>query len=339
MLDNETLVRKAIHEARKGTRKVRPNPRVGCVFELKDGTLVEGYHAMWGGPHAEREVLKKIFEMKLDPEAARVAVSLEPCSHSGKTPPCADALISAKVAEVIIPFRDPNPLVAGKGIQKLKEAGIKVSEGVCQEEALHLNREWLWAKKLGRPFVTLKIASSRNNVGAPTDRKWITSVKARQHAMILRARVDVLISSGETLRKDDPALTVRDEQNVRAAEQPRVIVFSRSHDMGDAKKILEHPKWEWHESKDLESSLRQLASEGVFDVMVECGPELSKRFMDSGLVDEIWHYKAQVDLQGREFDLSKLSSFSLKEKLVIDSENVFYRYLHRDRDEASYFKI
>jgi diaminohydroxyphosphoribosylaminopyrimidine deaminase/5-amino-6-(5-phosphoribosylamino)uracil reductase len=338
-LDNDSLMRRALHEARKGTRTVRPNPRVGCVFELKDGTLVEGHHAFSGGPHAERVVLKKIEDQKLAAHGARVAVTLEPCSHTGKTPPCTDALIAAGVAEVIVPFVDPNPLVAGQGLERLKAAGIRVVQGVCSKEAFHINREWLWAKKLGRPFVTLKVASSKNRIGVATDRTWITSPRARQHAMTLRSRVDVLISSGETLRRDDPALTVRDENNVCLPEQPRILVFSQSQDLGSAKKILEHPRWEWHDSKDLETSLKQLASEGIFDVMVECGPDLSKKFLDASLVDELWHYEAQLELKGKPFDLEKLSAFDLVEKMQIDSENIFYKYLHKERNEKNYLKI
>ncbi len=337
-LDNEALMRRALHEARKSPRKVRPNPRVGCVFELADLELVEGHHSFCGGPHAEQVVLKKIIDSKLKSQGARVAVTLEPCSHTGKTPPCADALIAAGVKEVLIPFADPNPLVSGQGIAKLKAAGILVTEGICKSEAFAMNREWLWAKRLGRPFVTLKIASSKNAVGIADDRKWITSQKARQHAMTLRARVDVLISSGETLRNDDPSLTVRDDLGVVATEQPQVRVFSQSQNMGTAKKILEHPSWQWHRSTDLEDSLKSLAQEGYFDVMVECGPSLSAEFLKSGLVDEIWHYEKQEPLQGKCFDLSSLSQFSLKEQIAIDAENIFYKYLRKDRYEESFFK-
>jgi len=337
-LDNEALMRRALHEARKGPRKVRPNPRVGCVFELSDSNLIEGHHAYCGGPHAEQVVLKKIHDLKLNSQGARVAVTLEPCSHTGKTPPCADALIAAGVKEVLIPFADPNPLVAGQGIARLQSAGILVSEGICRSEAYSMNREWLWAKRLGRPFVTLKMASSKNAVGIADDRKWITSQKARQHAMTLRSRVDVLISSGETLRQDDPSLTVRDESGLVAEEQPQVLVFSQSQDMGNSKKILEHPSWQWHHSSDLELSLRSLAQEGFFDVMVECGPSLSAQFLKAGLVDELWHYEKQELLQGKCFDLSPLSQFSLKEQIAIDAENIFYKYLRKDRYEESFFK-
>lgn len=331
-------MRRALHEARKGTRKVRPNPRVGCVFELSDGTLVEGHHSVCGEAHAEQVVLANIRAAHLNPLNARVAVTLEPCSHTGKTPPCADALISAGVKEIIIPFMDPNPLVAGQGVAKLKAAGIGIVSGVCRSEAYALNREWLWAKRLRRPFVTLKVATSKNFIAVAKDRKWITSEKARQHAMFLRSRVDVLISSGETLRNDDPALTVRDELGQLSPEQPRVIVFSNSQNLGTARKILEHPQWQWHSSTGLESSLQSLAQEGVFDVMVECGPELSSKFLEAGLVDEVWHYQSHDELQGKAFDSSPLAAFDLKETVVIDSENNFYKFLRKDRDENSFFQ-
>jgi diaminohydroxyphosphoribosylaminopyrimidine deaminase/5-amino-6-(5-phosphoribosylamino)uracil reductase len=241
MLSNEELMRSALHEARKGGRAVRPNPRVGCAVELSSGELLLGHHSLYGGPHAERVALSKLLSSQ-SAKGARVAVTLEPCSHTGKTPPCADALIDAGVSEVIIPFLDPNPLVAGQGVQKLNAAGIRVVVGECLSECFQINREWLWTKVLKRPFVTLKIATSKNSIGVATERKWITSLKARHHAMTLRARVDVLITSGATVREDDPALTVRDESDVVALEQPRVIIYSKSKELGGAQKILQHPQ-------------------------------------------------------------------------------------------------
>ncbi len=338
LLSNDALMRRALHEARKSTHKVRPNPRVGCVIELPSGELIEGHHEIWGGPHAERVALNKLEKLYPSKTArgARVAVTLEPCSHTGKTPPCADALIQAGVSEVLIPFVDPNPLVAGKGVEQLRNAGITVHIGECQSEAYHLNREWLWTRVLGRPFVTLKIASSKNGVGVASDRKWITSPKARQHAMILRARVDALISSGETLRQDDPLLTSRDENEQLFEQQPRVIVFSKSRNLGTSTKILQHPRWEWHESSDLLASLKSFAHDGIFDVMVEVGPQLAEQFLKSGLVDEVWHYQAQVQLEGKSF-LTEFNDFELVEESQIDESNVFLKYLSKERSEEKYF--
>jgi diaminohydroxyphosphoribosylaminopyrimidine deaminase/5-amino-6-(5-phosphoribosylamino)uracil reductase len=334
MMTSEELMRSALHEARKGTRKVRPNPKVGCCIELASGELISGHHSVYGGIHAERAALEKL---KGESAAkARVAVTLEPCSHTGQTPPCVDALIEAKVAEVILPFADPNPLVAGKGIEKLQKAGIRVTSDICKAECFNINREWLWAKVLKRPFVTLKIASSKNAVGASTERRWITSVKARQHAMSLRARVDVLISSGATVRSDDPALTNRDENGNLSPDQPHVMIFSRTQNLGEAKKILQHPHWEWHQSSDLLVSLKSLANEGVFDVMLETGPALSEKFCDDELVDEVWHYEAQIELKGAQYNLDFLRSFNLVEQIKIDEENFFSKYLRKERAERNF---
>lgn len=339
LLSNDALMRRALHEARKATHKARPNPRVGCVIELASGELVEGHHEVWGGPHAERAALNKLEKLYPTKNAhgARVAVTLEPCSHTGKTPPCVDALIQAGVREVLIPFLDPNPLVAGKGVAKLRAAGISVHRGELKSEAFQLNREWLWTRVLGRPFVTLKIATSKNGVGVATDRKWITSPKARQHAMTLRARVDLLISSGETLRQDDPLLTVRDEDDKLSEQQPRVVVFSKSRNLGTASRILQHPRWEWHDSSDLLTSLKSFAQEGVFDVMVEVGPDLADYFLKSGLVDEVWHYQSQVELKGKSFP-SDFNAFDLIEKTQIDESDIFLKYLSKERSEKRYFE-
>ncbi|MEZ4816160.1 MAG: bifunctional diaminohydroxyphosphoribosylaminopyrimidine deaminase/5-amino-6-(5-phosphoribosylamino)uracil reductase RibD [Bdellovibrionota bacterium] len=337
-LDDLALMTLALGAAERGTRSVRPNPRVGCVFELQDGTLIEGHHAICGGAHAERAALEKIHKSNLNPKGARVAVTLEPCSHKGKTPPCVDALIEAGVKEVLVPFLDPNPLVSGRGIARLEAAGISVKQGVAASKCFALNREWLWSKKLGRPFVTLKIATSKNAIAVADDRRWITSPAARQHAMSLRARVDLLLSSGETVRVDDPALTVRDELGNVAVDQPQVWIFSQKQDLGSSKKILSHPQWKWHHSVDLRASLESMTSQGFFDVMLECGPTLSKAFLDSSLVDELWHYQSDDELSGMSFDMKELSNFELVERVRIDEKNNLYKYTHKKRNEENFFK-
>uniref|UniRef100_C6E3M2 Riboflavin biosynthesis protein RibD n=1 Tax=Geobacter sp. (strain M21) TaxID=443144 RepID=C6E3M2_GEOSM len=216
------MMRLALCEARKGVGKTAPNPAVGCVI-VRDGEVVgTGWHKKAGTPHAEVHALKAAGEKAAGADAY---VTLEPCSHFGKTPPCAKALIEAKVARVFVAMVDPNPLVSGKGIQMLKDAGIAVEVGLLEEESRELNLPFIKWIQTRLPFVVLKSALTLDGKSATAsgDSKWVTSDRARREVHRLRGRLDAIMVGVGTVAKDDPLLTCR----VPGGKDPlRVIVDS-----------------------------------------------------------------------------------------------------------------
>jgi diaminohydroxyphosphoribosylaminopyrimidine deaminase / 5-amino-6-(5-phosphoribosylamino)uracil reductase len=217
-------MQQALALAREGTGFVSPNPLVGCVI-VNDGQVVgQGYHQRFGGPHAEVHALQ---EAGARAQAAVLYVNLEPCCHTGKTPPCADAIIQAGIGRVVTALRDANPLVAGGGIARLQQAGIPVTVGVCEAEARQLNEAFLKHVTTGRPFVTLKCAMSLDGKIATRTgaSQWITSPLARQEVHRLRHGADAVLVGIGTVLQDDPLLTTRlpDRQGVNPL---RVIVDS-----------------------------------------------------------------------------------------------------------------
>ncbi len=312
MFDSDSLMELAIKEAHESPRAVRPNPRVGAAMLSKDGRRISAKHEVFGGPHAEVNLFKKAHEAGIKIEGSTVAVTLEPCSHFGKTPPCADLLIKEKIKKVIIGLIDPFEKVAGQGIAKLQAAGIEVEIDVHKDQCEALNREWLFAHKNKRPFVTLKMATSLDgkffsHSGAS---QWITGPEARNHAQQLRARVDAMISSWKTVLKDDPQFTARNSSGELLSAQPHLFIISRreAQDMS-AFKISKRPSGaEWLQTQSLEDALSILYKRGLYDVMIEAGPQLSAQFIESNLVAEIWHYMGTQYLGGEQSSFQALNS-------------------------------
>jgi diaminohydroxyphosphoribosylaminopyrimidine deaminase/5-amino-6-(5-phosphoribosylamino)uracil reductase len=220
----EAHMRRALKLAAKGQGRVEPNPMVGCVIARGEKVLGEGYHKQFGGPHAEAEALAACEKAGHDPAGADVYVTLEPCSHFGKTPPCADALIEAKVGRVIAAMVDPFPQVDGAGAARIKKAKIPVDIGLCETEARELNQPFLKRLKLGVPWVIVKWAQTIDGYIATRtgDSKWISSDKSRAIAHEVRARVDAILVGISTILKDDPMLTARDVEVRRQAR--RVVI-------------------------------------------------------------------------------------------------------------------
>lgn len=205
----------AIELAKQGLFSTRPNPAVGCVI-VKNGQLIaEGWHVKAGQPHAEIVALQAAGDQA---QGATVYVTLEPCSHFGKTPPCADALVTAGVAKVVVAMQDPNPLVAGQGLARLKAAGIEVETGVCEQQAVELNQGFIKRMQSKRPFVRLKLASSVDGrtAMASGESVWITGELAREAVHKLRARHGAIITGIGTVLADDPSLNVRLSAEVQA---------------------------------------------------------------------------------------------------------------------------
>lgn len=218
-MDREYMKR-ALLLAERGAGKTSPNPLVGAVI-VKDGRIIgEGWHERYGEAHAE---VNAVMNAKEDAAGATVYVNLEPCCHYGKTPPCAELLISRRIKRVVIGSLDPNPLVAGKGVQRLNEAGIQVTEGVLKEESLRLNEVFFHFIGTGRPFVVAKSAVSLDGKTAckTGKSKWITGEAARADVQLLRNRYSAIIAGVDTVIRDDPELTCR----LEGGKNPRRVIL------------------------------------------------------------------------------------------------------------------
>ena len=308
---DQAWMKQAIALALQGQYSTKPNPNVGCVI-VKDGQLLGmGYHPKAGQPHAEVFAMREAGEQT---QGATAYVTLEPCAHYGRTPPCAKGLVEAGVARVVIACPDPNPLVAGKGVQILKEAGIEVDVGICQAEAHQLNAGFLKAMATGMPYVRLKVASSLDGrtAMASGESKWITGPAARLDVQHFRAISGVVITGIETILADDPQLNVRQLQRVTdltTVVQPKRLVLDRQGRLPLTAQILQQPDTvmvmgPYRQAladlgvlqfavQSLDQLLKQLVqSHQIYDVMVEAGATLSTAFLQEKLVDEMISYVA-----------------------------------------------
>jgi diaminohydroxyphosphoribosylaminopyrimidine deaminase/5-amino-6-(5-phosphoribosylamino)uracil reductase len=304
---------RAMQLADRGMNTTSPNPRVGCVL-VKDGKNVgEGWHERAGEPHAEVHALRVAGKSA---RGATTYVTLEPCSHHGRTPPCADALIEAGVKRVVVAMQDPNPLVAGRGIEKLKAAGITVECGLMEAAARELNIGFVARMTRGTPWVRSKIAASLDGRTALANgmSKWITGDAARQDVQQWRARSCAVVTGIGTVLADDPQLNVRGADVVR---QPlrvvldselrispnakillgsQVLIYTASKD--EAKKIALRERGvdvimlPEGASLDLVAVMRELAQRGINEVLVEAGQTLNGALLRAGLVDELVLYLA-----------------------------------------------
>ncbi|WMN17142.1 bifunctional diaminohydroxyphosphoribosylaminopyrimidine deaminase/5-amino-6-(5-phosphoribosylamino)uracil reductase RibD [Pseudomonas piscis] len=314
VLDAHYMAR-ALELARKGHYTTHPNPRVGCVI-VRDGQVVgEGWHVRAGEPHAEVHALRAAGDQA---RGATAYVTLEPCSHHGRTPPCADALVGAGVARVVAAMQDPNPQVAGRGMGRLAEAGIVVHSGVLEGEARAINKGFLKRMEHGLPYVRVKLAMSLDGrtAMASGESQWITGPAARSAVQRLRAESSVVLTGADTVLADGARLTVRAaelgldaEQTALAMGRPplRVLVDGRLRVPLDAPFFKAGPALvatcvaveEQYANGpeclivpgadgqvDLRRLLEELAARGVNEVLVEAGPRLAGAFARQGLVDE-----------------------------------------------------
>ena len=314
ILDAHYMAR-ALELARKGHYSTHPNPRVGCVI-VRDGQVVgEGWHVRTGEPHAEVHALRAAGEQA---RGATAYVTLEPCSHHGRTPPCADGLVTAGVARVVAAMQDPNPEVAGRGLQRLEQAGIATTCGVLEGEARQLNQGFLKRMEHGLPFVRVKLAMSLDGrtAMASGESQWITGPAARSAVQRLRAQASVVLTGADTVLADDARLTVRADELGLDAEQSalvmsrpplRVLIDGRLRVPLDAPFFKAGPALvatcvaveeqyangpeclivPGEEGQvDLRKLLLELAARGVNEVLVEVGPRLAGAFAQQGLVDE-----------------------------------------------------
>jgi diaminohydroxyphosphoribosylaminopyrimidine deaminase/5-amino-6-(5-phosphoribosylamino)uracil reductase len=300
--DDEAMAR-AIALAARGLGTTSPNPVVGCLLLNAEGEVVgEGFHAYAGGPHAEIVALAQAGERA---RGGTAIVTLEPCNHTGRTGPCARALINAGITRVVIAVDDPTPVAAG-GAATLREAGVRVETGARRQEAEEGNVAWLTAVRRGRPYVTWKYAATLDGRSAAADgsSQWITSKIARTDVHRLRSTVDAIVAGVGTVIADDPQLTVRDlRDGSLAIKQPwRVVVDSTGRTPATARvRDSAAPTWIVTASElgagpdgrvDLTAMLAELYVRGVRAVLLEGGPTLAGGFLAAGLVDKIVGYIA-----------------------------------------------
>ncbi len=293
----------ALEEARKGIGRTAPNPPVGSVI-VKDGEVLGcGWHRAAGQPHAEREALADAYQHH-GAEAVRgatVYITLEPCSTHGRTPPCTQGLIDAGISRVVYACVDRNPSHAGRADALLKAAGIEVLAGVCTEEAGRLLRPFFKVRETGLPWVIWKSAMSLDGriTRPPGEGQWLTGELARADVQKLRARVDAILTSGETVRRDKPALTIRVPELLEGRLQPwRVIATDRPESLPQDAPLFADESRERtliRPRADLAGTLQNLTSEqGVLSVMVEAGGVFSAALFEAGLVDEVAIYYAPM---------------------------------------------
>jgi diaminohydroxyphosphoribosylaminopyrimidine deaminase/5-amino-6-(5-phosphoribosylamino)uracil reductase len=311
---------RALQLAERGLYTTTPNPRVGCVI-VKDDTVVgEGWHEFAGGPHAEVHALAEAGERA---RGATAYVTLEPCSHHGRTPPCADALLNAGVSRVVAAMEDPNPLVAGNGLRRLRAAGIAVASGLMQAQAEALNPGFIRRMRDELPYVRCKLAMSLDGrtAMASGESKWITGSEAREDVQRLRARSCAIITGIGTVLADDPNLTVRFPLPGGRERQPLRVVLDPRLSMPESSRLLQQPGGvlvvtacdettarhrleragaevvylpQGLDRVDLEGTLRLLAERQVNEVLVETGATLSGAMLQAGLIDELVIYMAPL---------------------------------------------
>jgi len=280
---DERLMLRAVANAAEVRGTTAPNPWVGAVLVTSAGAIHDGATQPPGGPHAERVALAAAVDAGDDPSGSTLYTTLEPCSHTGRTGPCADALVDAEVARVVVGIVDPDEQVSGAGVERLRAAGVEVEVGVASAVIEDQLRPYLHHRETGRPWVVLKLAASLDGRTAAPDgsSQWITGEAARVDAHRLRARCDAILVGAGTVRADDPALTVR---HVEGADPRRIVLGA-----APAGAAI-HPCWEV--GGELSEVLDDLGSRGVVDLMVEGGATVAAAFHQAGLVGEYVMYLA-----------------------------------------------
>ena len=326
---DRAMMARAVQLAWRGRYSTHPNPRVGCVIAKGDLIVGEGWHERAGEAHAEVRALSQAGH---EARGATAYVTLEPCSHYGHTPPCARALIDAGVAHVFAATKDPNPSVSGRGLDMLREAGIRVTEGVMADEAARLNPGFMKRMNTGRPWVRLKMAASLDGrtAMASGESQWITGPEARADVQRLRAISDAILTGVGTVLADDPSLTVRrDEMGdigdaTDPSRQPLRVIADRDARTPATARILQGGNVQvfcassalasgpaqdlaalgvsltgvaWKDNGvDVAELLDALGELGINELLVEAGPTLAGTFIGENLVDELWLYQAPVFL-------------------------------------------
>ena len=306
----EPAMRRALELAARGP-STGANPQVGCVLLDATGMIVaEGWHRGAGSAHAEVDALSK----RDSAVGLTAVVTLEPCNHTGHTGPCSEALITAGIARVVYAVSDPGLRSAG-GAERLRSAGLEVISGVLSSDATEFQRAWLVSTALGRPFVTIKWASTLDGRAAAADRssQWITGTASRQRVHEQRAASDAILVGTGTVLADNPSLTARGDGGELMDEQPLPIVIGERHIPGDAR-LWDHPRGVLETgSRNLGEILEWLFRQGIRRAFVEGGPTLSSAFVAAGLVDEYLIYLAPKLLGGDQLAIGDIGVTTIGE--------------------------
>lgn len=339
---DQAFMQRALQLAARGLLTTRPNPRVGCVIVDGEQVIGEGHTAPAGGPHAEVRALAQAGDRA---RGATLYVTLEPCSHHGRTPPCVEAIIAARPARVVVAAVDPHAAVNGAGLERLRAAGIRVDSGVLAAESRALNAGFISRHERGRPLVRLKLAASMDGrtAMASGESQWITGVEARRDVQRLRARSCAVVTGRGTVLADDPRLTVRASElpelaafdaqflqqhpplrvildrelrtpvGARLFEAPGVLLCHWSQAPSSRREALARAGAELAELPleggllALPALLELLAARECNEVLFECGPELAGAMLRAALVDELWLYQAPLLLGSDARPLAMLS--------------------------------
>ncbi len=359
LYNHEYWMAKAIQLAQKGRYTTHPNPRVGCVLVKSDQLIGQGFHLKAGDAHAEVNALNDAKKNSQDVKGATAYVTLEPCSHQGKTPPCADALIKAGVARVVFGMQDPNPEVSGRGLAKIKKAGIEVIGPIQELECEALNHGFIKRMTEGLPYIRVKLAMSLDGRTAMEsgESQWITGPEARLDVQRLRAQSDAVVTGIGSVLADNPSMTVRidsDDKEVdsKTVRQPLRVVMDTALSIVPDAKILypasqacvfsveedieaEHlnvlkkkgvtvrfsPRGD-DGRLDLLDAMEQLADAGINDVLLETGSALAGSFLQAGLVDEIIVYMAPKLLGSNARPLFQLPLEAMDEAVELTLKSV-----------------
>ena len=319
---DHAFMAEAVQLARRGIYTTHPNPNVGCLIVAGGEVLGRGWHRRAGESHAEVYALREAGE---GARGATAYVTLEPCSHTGRTPPCADALLEAGVARVVVGMQDPNPQVAGQGIERLRNAGVRVESGLLEAQVRELNPGFISRMERGRPWLRLKLAASLDGrtAMASGESRWISGPEARQDVQRWRARSSAVMTGMGTVLSDDPSLNVRLEASqlygVEPVRQPVRVVLDSQLRLSPQARLLSLPGEtlvitvsdntaarsaleqagatvcvveSLNGKPSPEAVLGELAERGMNEVLLECGPTLAGAFMSAGLVDELVLYLA-----------------------------------------------
>jgi diaminohydroxyphosphoribosylaminopyrimidine deaminase/5-amino-6-(5-phosphoribosylamino)uracil reductase len=316
----------ALKLARLGMHGVGANPMVGCVIEKNGKIITQGYHQIFGDAHAEINALDQINHQADD---ATLYVTLEPCSHQGKTPPCAQAIINSGASKVIIATLDPNPLVSGQGVSMLEAAGIIVQVGLLEDQAITLNRGFMTRMKYGRPFVTCKIATSLDGKTSMSsgESKWITGENARKDVQKLRSTHQAIMTGSGTILADNPSMTLRQDG---VDFSPLRIVIDGKHQITDTALNIfsdnaptqvfntSNTKLDDNGKLDLNDVLQQLGNQGIGSVLLEAGPGLIGAMIESRLIDEFIIYTAPILMGSNAKSMIQLPIDNMKDKLSLN---------------------
>jgi diaminohydroxyphosphoribosylaminopyrimidine deaminase/5-amino-6-(5-phosphoribosylamino)uracil reductase len=291
---DERLMRAALREARRGLGLTSPNPAVGAALVIGGKIVARGHHRRAGAPHAEVECLSRLDRPV--PKSATLYVTLEPCSTTGRTGPCTNVIIEAGVKKLVIGVPDPNPKHSGRGIDQLRKAGIDVRVGVLSEECRELNESYNKWIQSGVPFVIAKCGMSLDGrlTAPPSESQWLTSAMSRRHAHHLRAQVDAILVGAETIRADDPRLTVRGHPE---ATQPWRVVLSRSGKLPPRARVCTDrfaARTLVYGKTKLDVLLRELGTKEITSVLIEGGGDILGQALDLHLIDKIQIYIAPV---------------------------------------------